>query len=481
MLGVVAASTVVIDLIDGDWAEPWFLVVAIIGVLAGVTGGSLRSPGDPTTSGAMVAAMTFWLTTIAASSVVYLLVGLPGGFGAAFFESAAGLTTTAFTTLEGDDFSAVDRSILWWRAGSQLVGGLGALSLAAVILPFWGGGRELADPRSRTSQYRSLAPTPALGVRHIAELYGFLLLFTIVALMIAGVPWFDAVTFAMTTVSSGGFANDEAGVAALGSAGAEWILAAVMFAVGLSVAAAWWLLRGQIDVLWKSIEIRVYGAAVAIATIAFGFASADAGDGTATAIRNGFFAATSVVSTTGHRSADWATWGGGPLTLLLVLVAVGAMSGSTGGGYTWLRVIESLQYYRRELVRQVHPNAVITVKVGSRSASEQTIERVNAYFAASVMLVSLGVFSLALFGADLVTACSAAVSALSTFGPAFGDLAGSGSVDGVLSFGDQVVLVPLMIAGRLAMYPTFVALSAGGSATKRFVLDLRRDLERNGS
>ena len=79
-------------------------------------------------------------------AVPYLLTGTLSDVDLALFESVSGFTTTGATVLEaGPDPTRYDASdgILFFRAISQWIGGMGVIALVIAVLPSvgsWGGG-----------------------------------------------------------------------------------------------------------------------------------------------------------------------------------------------------------------------------------------------------------------------------------------------------------------------------------------------------
>ena len=59
------------------------------------------------------------------------------------------------------------------------------------------------------------------------------------------------------------------------------------------------------------------------------------------------------MSTTGFVTTPWSVFDSGAQALLLVLVGIGAMAGSAGGGFGYHRVIVAMRSAYRELVRQL--------------------------------------------------------------------------------------------------------------------------------
>ncbi|MDE0237321.1 MAG: hypothetical protein OXN95_08870, partial [bacterium] len=236
-----------------------------------------------------------------------------------------------------------------------------------------------------------------------------------------------------------------------------------------SVAALVWMVRGKVQALWRSTELKLYACLIVGSTVLVAaWTWTDTGGGADT-IRESFFVVTSSISTTGFRVADWGYWVAAPQILLLLLIGVGSMAGSAGGGFRVLRVIEILGIVRRELVVQLHPRAVVPVRVSGAVASEASLTRVHNFQILWVLAAASGVFGIASLGGDLPTAMSGSISALATAGPGLGDLSGFADAT-VLAAPARGVLIALMFLGRLSIYPVVVVIGWGIGEMQRMRL-----------
>ncbi len=403
---------------------------------------------------------------VVVSTVVYLASGEMSRVDDAIFESVAGFTTTSLTVVDPE---ALPAWLLTWRALTQWLGGLGALLLALVVVPAFGGQRRLSEVAEGRGRRAVLARTWSHNTQRVVLTYlGFTVL-VFASYYAAGMGAFDAATFGLTTASTGGFANYRDSFAHFDSAAIEWVGAGAMALAGVSVAALVWMVRGKVQALWRSTELKLYASLIVGSTVLVAaWTWTDTGGGADT-IRESFFVVTSSISTTGFRVADWGHWASAPQILLLLLIGVGSMAGSAGGGFRVLRVIEILGIVRRELVLQLHPRAVVPVKVSGEVASEASLTRVHNFQILWVLAAASGVFGIASLGGDLPTAVSGSISALATGGPGLGDLSGFADAT-VLAAPARGVLVALMFLGRLSIYPVVVVIGWGIGEIQRMRL-----------
>lgn len=390
------------------------------------------------------------LAMIVTSIVAYRVTGTITRPGEALMESTAGFTTTALTVFENPE--TLGRGMLFWRATTQWIGGFAALATVIAVLPFLGVSGP-ADSRARLP-----TGSPHLASGHVRRLLArYLALYVLLTgvgaalYLIGGMGPFDATTYAFTTISTGGFANHGGSFTFFDSALLDWMGVAGMFLGGLSLAVVWSVLRGRSRGVIGSRELWAYCLLIAGATAVIAVVESP-GQGLWDNLRISAFTAASAVSSTGHWVANWSDWAPGPQMMLVVLIALGAMSGSMGGGFRIVRGMALFSYLWRELDTQLTPHKVRVVRVGTEKVGEPMVNRILGYQVLYLGTAAAGFFALALTGADLLTAMSGSVSALATYGPALGDL-GVGRPLSLLGRDALVVLLLLMFAGRVELYP----------------------------
>ncbi|CAN5552037.1 hypothetical protein BH20ACT2_BH20ACT2_07580 [soil metagenome] len=425
-----------------------------------------------------------WVSAVAVSAGAYLATGTFDRLDDAVFESVSGFTTTGMTVLRPVEGTA--SGILLWRALTQWLGGFAAVTVAVVVLPFFGGGGlELVETDRGARRSARLTPRVIHGARRLSRVYVGLTAAVVVLYLAGGMGPFDAVTYALTTASTGGFANHTDSLGFFDSAVIEWVTIVAMVLAGANFALYWHGLRGGRGSFLRSVELRAYlivmaAGALVVAASTLATDTAAVGASPAEAVRHAVFSVVAVVTTTGYSVVDWGTWVVGAQVLLLVLIGVGAMSGSTGGGFRLLRVLGMLAYVRRELVRQLHPRSVTVVKIGDQPLGESLLARMICYAVLYVLVGAAAAVGVAAGGAELVTAMSVSISALSTVGPALGELSPAGDAL-ALDAPARGVLMATMLAGRLEIYPVVALVAAALVATRRrarTVLDRVRRLVR---
>ncbi len=414
-----------------------------------------------------------WVVLSLIGAVPYMLSGTLGRFDLALFESISGFTTTGATVLR--PIESVSKGILFWRAITQWLGGMGVIVLVVAVLPTVGaGGMDLLQAEAPGPTGERLTPR----VRHTARrLWGLYLGFTVavmLAYLIAGMGIYDAVYHSFTTVSTGGFSPYNDSIHAFDSGLIEWIAIVCMFIAGTSFTLLFRALRGRPGVFLKSAEFKLYLGVVAVATVIVMFT---AGDGTAgwDGFRDALFTVNSVVSTTGYATADFDLWGDAARVIILLLMPLGGMAGSTAGGVKMIRILAVGSFARREALRQLHPRIVRPVRIGNTTLSDAVAFRVLGFLVLALSIFGLSSLLIAISGTDMVTAFSAAATSFGNVGPGL-NLVGPKSDFLTLPTPAITVAFITMILGRLEIYPVVLALLA---FTRASPATLRRQIEKS--
>ncbi len=390
-------------------------------------------------------------------------------FTNAYFETMSGLSTTGATIITAglwpspDEQVGLPHGLLFWRALTHWLGGMGIIVLSLAILPLLGvGGMQLyrAEVPGPTSD--KLVPRVAQTARLLWAVY---LLFSVVQfllLLAGGLDPYLAATHTFGTLATGGFSVLATSAAGFDSAYVEWVTTVFMVAAGLNFALHFRALRGRPGAYLKDPEARfflgvfgVFSVLVALLLLLHGI-SPDV----ESALRTASFQVASIVTTTGYASADFETWlAVAPLApaLLVLLMFVGGSAGSTGGGIKCVRVVLAAKMGYRELLRLVHPRAVVAVRLGPVAVSAQTLRAVVGFLLLYLATFAAGALLLCAFGVDPLSAATASAASVGNIGPGLG---GVGPFDSYfwLPTAGKWVCIAQMLMGRLEIYTVLVLL-----------------------
>lgn len=375
----------------------------------------------------------------------------------AFFETASGFTTTGASILS--DVEALSHSMLFWRSFTHLIGGMGVLIFALSFMPQIG-----ADS---IFLMKAESPGPSFGklkakVNHSARiLYVIYLSMTavlIVLLIAGGMPVFDSFVHAFGAAGTGGFSMKSASIGFYQSAYIDIVLAVAMILFGINFLIYHLLLLRQVKTALKNEELRWYVGIIGGATLLIGLTLLPFYDNLLRLLRDVFFTVSSVITTTGYATADYARWPLASQLIILTLMFIGAMAGSTGGGIKVSRIMIYLKSFKKHIKQAISPNQVLSVNIDKKPVSDSLIRSTSVYFICYVLFFSITMFIISFELDSLMVAFSAVSATFNNIGPGL-DLVGPSGNFAFFSDLSKITLSVAMIAGRLEILPVLILFS----------------------
>lgn len=404
-------------------------------------------------------AATGWAVASLFGCLPYILSGAIPNFTDAYFETISGFTTTGSTILA--DIEAMPRGLLFWRATTQWIGGMGILLLSIAILPFLGvGGMQLFNAEVSHVTVEKLTPRISQTARLLWFFYLSLTLILSVVLLLEGIPLFDALAHAFTTVATGGFSTKNASIAHYNSRVVDYALIAGMFLAAASFTLHVRALRGKdLRAYARDNEFVYYTLAILVATIVvFIGIPAALHPGMEERFRAALFQVVSLVSSTGFITSDYSLWAPAVQLVLLFLMVHAGCAGSTSGGMKVMRWVLLLKSWKNEIRKVVRPRAVFVVRYNGQAVSPDVITSVQGFLIAYVVIFSLSTVLMSAVGMEPLSAASAVVTALSNIGPGLGSVGPVENFGGLPSAG-KWVLAFCMLMGRLELFTVLVLFS----------------------
>lgn len=408
-----------------------------------------------TRDGFLVTAL-FWIALILFGALPFFLSPSTAiSFTDAIFESTSGLTTTGATILVGLD--ELPKSLLLYRQLLQWLGGIGIIVVAIAILPMLGIGgmqlfrAEIPGPMKDTK----LTPRITGTAKALISIYGGLTLACIISYWFAGMPWFDAIGHAFSTVSIGGFSVHDDNLGHYADKPAVLGVATFfMFAAGINFALHF--------LVWHSRSIRQYlldpecrfyaicllvGIAVTVTVLITN------GYGLATSFIHGSFQLVSIATTTGFVSSNFSEWPSFLPFMMFIGAVMGGCSMSTAGGMKVIRILLISKQGLREIYRLIHPSAVIPIKVGRTIVPDHVVNAVWGFFSVYMLVFVVVLLLLLATGLDFKAAFFTVIACLNNLGPGMDELSLtysniSDSAKWIASF--------TMVLGRLEIFTLLV-------------------------
>ena len=380
----------------------------------------------------------------------------------ALFESVAGFTTTGSTVMT--QIESMPRSLLHWRALTQWIGGMGIVVFTIALMPILGiGGMQLFKAEVPGPVTEKIRPRVAETARRLWFIYVGLTVIEGVLLWTAGLGVFDALCHSLTTMSTGGFSTRSASVGGFESAAVEWIVIVFMLIAGVNFLLHYRILTGRFRAVMQDRELRYFLSvtALAIGAITLWLFNQPADDGSPPLFRQIVFTVVSLGTGTGYATADFELWPAFTHVVLLIVMVLGGMAGSTTGGVKSLRMVLVLDAVRQNFKTAGHRNAVRSpVQHAGKPVPDDVLAGIWVFLAVYIALIAAMTLGIAAYGYDLPTALSGGVTAVGKVGPGLGEI---GAFDHFSHFPApiKIGLAFCMIAGRLEIFTVLVLLSPG--------------------
>ena len=398
-----------------------------------------------------------WISIALFGSLPFLLSDIEMSFIDAFFESTSGITTTGATVIE--NLEAKSHGILIWRALLQWLGGVGIIVMALAVLPMLSiGGMQLFKTESYETPDK-VVPKAASFAAGISIVYITLTVIWALMLWGAGMPIFDSIAHAMTTLATGGYSTKSESLAAFNSSTIEIIIIFGMLVGSLPFVHYLTLTKNGIKNLIKDDQVKLFLTLVFFVVLIMSLYLSSNNIPYLEALRLASFNVISIITGTGFGTSDFNNWGGFPTTILLILMFVGGCAGSTTCGLRMARIQVLIANAKAQVSKLIRPHAVVVSYYNQKPIPENVAESVMGFF--FLYIISFAVIACLLggLGLDLVTAISGAASAIGNVGPGLGDIIGpSGSYQSIPDLG-KLILCAGMILGRLEIFAILVMFS----------------------
>jgi len=408
-----------------------------------------------------------WIITALAGALPFYISGAIPNFTDAFFEAMSGVTTTGASILGNQQtlphlqngIESLSHGLLFWRSFLQWIGGMGIILFTIAILPLLGvGGVQLFKAEVPGPVTDKLRPRVRETAKLLWIVYLGITVLETLLLGIAGMGWFDAVCHAFTTMPTGGFSTKNASIEAYNSGAIEYIIIIFMIIAGTNFSLHFRALSGNLNSHITDKEFKVYFSLIFFVTAIIFLRLALHGEISEENFRASLFQTVSLVTTTGFSSADYEIWPYFVQCVLLCLMFVGGMGGSTGGGMKIIRVFVLFKYMALATQRMLHTKAIIPIRIGNRFISEDVISNTLGFFLFYVSIFIFTTVALTLMNVNLESAIGAAASAIGNIGPGLADFGPTDNYALLPDFG-KWLLTFCMLLGRLEIFTIIVIFS----------------------
>lgn len=398
-----------------------------------------------------------WVIFSIFGSFPFLLSNSITNFSDAFFESISGFTGCGASIL--NDIESLPKGILFWRSITQWIGGMGMVVFTIAILP-------LLKVKGAVTLYNTEAPgltkekmTPNIKgtARKLWLMYVTLTCILVGLLLLGPMDLFDAVCHSFTAMGTGGYSTKQASIAFFNSPYTEYILTAFCFIAGINFSLLYVLCKGKFKGLYKDEEFRWYLFFVVgftlVTTIALIIGNEY--DTIEAAFRNALFTVVTIITTCGYATADYTLWGSFFSIFAIILMTIGGSAGSTSGAMKVVRVVVMIKNALNEFCKQLHPNAVVPVKINKVVIANHFVAKTLAFFFIYLSLIAIGTVVLTFGGSPFEEAIGSVVSCIGGVGPGLGMTGPAGNYEFLPDL-SKWILSFLMLVGRLELFTVLI-------------------------
>jgi len=440
----------------------WPLLISAI--ITGTTGSiiwfsikpKIKKKGIGKREGYLIVTLS-WIVISGFGTLPYIISGAIPSFTNAYFETISGFTTTGASIL--NDIEALPKNILFWRAMTHWIGGMGIIVLTVAVLPFLGiGGMQLLVAEMPGITPDKLHPRITATAKRLWGIYVIFTLAEVLLLWLGEMDFFDSICHAFATMATGGFSTKNDSIAGFSSY-TQYVIVFFMILAGTNFTLHYLGLHRKFRKVWSNQEFKVYFWIILVVTLIISLGLIISREtGIEDSFRDALFSVVSILTTTGFVNSNYLLWPSFLWMLLFVLMFVGGSAGSTGGG---MKIVRHLLLFKNswiELKRAIHPSAIIPVKFNGKAVSQDIIFNVMAFFLIYMIVFALGTVVMSMVGLDFETSVGATIATLGNIGPGIG---GVGPVENYAFFNPfaKWFLSFLMLLGRLELFTVLIIIS----------------------
>lgn len=416
-----------------------------------------RSDNSLSRRDAYIVVTAVWMIFSIFGMLPFLIHGSITNICDAFFETISGFTTTGASII--DDVEVLPHGILFWRSLTQWIGGLGIVFFTIAILPSLVGGSVKVFAAEATGPIKAkMHPRLTTTAKWLWSIYLLLTITCGISFWLAGMNWFEALNYSMTTTATGGFAIHNESAEFFHSPTIDYIAITFQFLSGINFTLLYIsIFKMKLKSLFKNSEFKLYISVVLIATLWIAYLLFTRMDyDLERSFRCALFQVISFITTTGMFNDDAGTWPHITWVILGVVMYLGACAGSTSGGFKCIRGVMLLKVVRNNFRQILHPNAVLPVKVNGQNIPQSKLIALFAFFTLTILMILFTATIMIVAGIDNTNAITISLSCVSNVGPTLGTQIGPvmswSSLPDIIKW----LLCPLMLMGRLEIMTVLV-------------------------
>ncbi|MCJ7735707.1 MAG: TrkH family potassium uptake protein, partial [Anaerolineae bacterium] len=393
---------------------------------------------------AAIALTIMWVSLSLISSIAFRLNGI--SWINALYEAFSGWTDTGLSMIAHPEELPVSLSL--FRIMMQFVSGLGiVIFMLALRGPSSQAAQSLFQAEGRFEDFTTNIWHMGRTIFVIYSGYtlaGFLLLWAL------GVPPFDALMHAITSLSTGGFSTNSVGVGLYGAL-PSIVAIVLMLAGGISFSSHQALVTGSLKKFWRNPEVRaLFTISIGASGVLFLVQYLAEGPAWDRVLASVFYAVTAISTCGAGTTISVSQLPDAAIFVIIILMLSGAAYGSTTGALKLWRLIIVRKVIGREIRRPFYPTGtVLPIRMGNNIITDNTALQVAAYV---LLFVGIGLVGSLVF----MVSGYRPLYALFTVFSAQGNV-GLNAMPDTLYYGMhpllKLQLIAHMLIGRIEIYP----------------------------
>lgn len=463
-IGLILLAPIIVAIVSKDFASIYpFFSAAIISTGIGYLlrklvpqSAKLENLNDIKKSEALFIVAISWVLFAIISAIPYPFYNL--SIIDSLFEAVSGVTTTGATILTHYDYP---KAFFFWRSFTQWIGGMGIIVMFIAVLPqFAVAGRQMFFAEAPGPTEDKFTPRIRNTASTLWKIYLGLTVILAIVLTFTGMPIFDSICNALSTISAGGFSPNESSIYGYHIPAATWIIGIFMILAGTSFNLQFKVLQKKnLLLLFKDDEFRVYfGLIISASLIIAAFLAFQHSYEFTEALRRALFQVVSLMTSAGFASVDYTKWSYSAQITLFIVMFLGSSSSSAGGGIKIARFILIFRIMKNEVARILHPNAVLPVKYNDKPISVEILGQVVIFVLQYFMIFAASAIVITLIEQNHTLGLTSAITAIGNIGPGFGAIGPMQSFEHMHAI-SKVILMLDMLVGRLEIIPFLVLLN----------------------
>lgn len=452
--GIFLCLTSIVGIIYKESEFLPYLICGIIYIIFGLLNKKIKPKSNVfyATEGFIIVALSWLLLSLLGAIPIFVTGEIPNYIDAVF-EIVSGFTTTGSTILTNPE--GLSHISAFWRTFTHWIGGMGILVFVLAILPMAGGyAIHILKAESPGPSVGKLVSKLSTTAKILYAIYTGITALEVISLLICKLPLFDSLCISFATAGTGGLGLMNDGFLSYSSS-IQVIVGIFMLLFGVNFNIYYFILIGKAKDALKSEELKYYLGIVIVSIILITINTCNMYTNIIETLKHSFFQVSSIITTTGFASTNFDLWPTFSKTILITLMFIGAMAGSTGGGIKVSRIVILLKDIKQNILHYVDPRRVYPVRFEDKRVDHEDVQSIKSYLAVYVCVFVASMLVVSLDGNNFTVNFTSVAATLNNIGPGLEIV---GPLGNFASFSalSKIVFIIDMITGRLEIMPMLI-------------------------